>query len=99
MATGGRPASAKDYGPYLVSRGFRVVAEFSLKNKDMKGIEGAQYSPACGDIAVIQSTSRNKHGHIQGFDGQNWVSDFVQEQFWPGPAYRSEKPSYVVYRQ
>jgi hypothetical protein len=41
----------------------------------------------------------NPAGHIAGYDGKSWVSDFVQADFWPGQAYRKEKPSYVVYRR
>ena len=33
-----------------------------------------------------------------GYRELHWVSDFVQSGFWPGPAYRKEKPSYVIYR-
>ena len=56
------------------------------------------YTVQLGDIAVIQSTSESVPGHIEGFDGTNWVSDFVQQAFWPGPSFRKEKPAYVVYR-
>jgi hypothetical protein len=41
----------------------------------------------------------NPAGHIAGYDGKNWISDFVQHGFWPGLAYVKEKPSYVVYRR
>ena len=32
-------------------------------------------------IAVIQATSKSSHGHIQGYDGTRWISDFVQAAF------------------
>jgi hypothetical protein len=53
-----------------------------------------------GDVAIIEPTEHgNPAGHIEGFDGKAWISDFVQSGFWPGPAYSKEEPSYVVYRQ
>jgi len=53
-----------------------------------------------GDIVVMEPTKHgDQAGHIAGYDGKNWVSDFVQRGFWPGPAYEKEKPSYVVYRR
>jgi hypothetical protein len=53
-----------------------------------------------GDIVVIQPTKHgNPAGHIAGYDGKDWISDFVQRGFWPGSAYEKEKPGYVVYRR
>jgi hypothetical protein len=83
--TTGHPVDAKDWGPTLLHIGFKPVPE-----------DG--YTVQLGDIAVIQSTSESVPGHIEGFDGTNWVSDFVQQAFWPGPSFRKEKPAYVVYR-
>jgi hypothetical protein len=52
-----------------------------------------------GDVAVIEPTEKGSAaGHIQGWDGRNWISDFVQREFWPGKAYREEQPSYEIYR-
>jgi hypothetical protein len=83
------PVHAKDWGPSLVRAGFHTVKVESL----------AAYKPMKGDVAVIQSTSHRKSGHIQGFDGKNWISDFVQKNgFWPGQEYRKETPAYVIYR-
>jgi hypothetical protein len=53
-----------------------------------------------GDIVVIEPTKHgNPAGHIAGFDGKIWISDFTQRCFWPGPVYEKEKPRYVVYRR
>jgi hypothetical protein len=81
------PASAKDWGSALLALGFIVVPDVT-------------HVPQCGDVAVMQPprSATTKHGHIQGYDGTNWISDFVQAEFWPGPAYRKDKPSYVIYR-
>ena len=94
LAAGGyRPATwpvhAKDWGPSLLRAGFHTVKVESLST----------YKPLKGDVAVIQATSHRKSGHIQGFDGMSWVSDFVQKNgFWPGQEYRKETPDYVIYR-
>jgi hypothetical protein len=99
MATGPNPRLAKDYGPYLEARGFTAVARFVSGDAVSKGVDSAGFKLEVGDVAVIQNPSSSTAGHIQGYDGANWISDFVQDAFWPGPAYRSEKPSYVIYRR
>lgn len=48
-----------------------------------------------GDIIVFGATSEFKGGHIQIFDGANWISDFVQESYSP---YLTNTPSYTVWR-
>ena len=83
------PVHAKDWGPPLLRAGFKLVKVKSLST----------FRPMKGDVAVIQATSHRKSGHIQGFDGRNWISDFVQRNgFWPGQEYRKETPAYVIYR-
>jgi type VI protein secretion system component Hcp len=39
-------------------------------------------------------------GHVAGYDGKDWISDFIQLYFWAGPQYRNQRPrpSYAVYR-
>lgn len=55
--------------------------------------------PQKGDVAVIQPTAKgNSAGHIEGYDGKDWISDFVQTGFWPGASDRSEKPADAIYR-
>jgi len=52
-----------------------------------------------GDIVVIQPMAKgNTSGHIAGYDGKDWISDFIQLGFWPNGEYRKERPSYVIYR-
>ena len=94
LAAGGyepavRPVHAKDWGPSLVRAGFRKMNVNDL----------TRYKPMKGDVAVIQATTRRTSGHIQAYDGSEWVSDFVQKNgFWPGPEYRKETPDYAIYR-
>jgi type VI secretion system secreted protein VgrG len=87
--TTGHPAAAKDYGPLLLRNGYHAIASDNP----------ATYMPMKGDVVVMQPTSSgNAAGHIEGYDGTDWISDFVQSGFWPGSAYRKEKPRYVIYR-
>jgi len=74
-------------------------ARFVSGDAVSKGVDSAGFKLEVGDVAVIQNPSSSTAGHIQGYDGANWISDFVQDAFWPGPAYRSEKPAYVIYRR
>lgn len=88
--TKGHPVSAKQYGPILTRNGFRAITV----------ADPARFIFAKGDVVVMEPTKKgNQAGHIAAFDGKNWVSDFVQAGFWPGLAYKQEKPSYVVYRR
>jgi hypothetical protein len=88
--TKGHPTPAKEYGPTLMRNGFHAI---TVDDPDT-------FSFLTGDIVVIQPTKHgDPAGHIAGYDGKKWVSDFVQSGFWPGLAYKKEKPSYVVYRR
>lgn len=51
-----------------------------------------------GDVMVMQPHKSSIAGHVAGYDGQKWISDFVQRDFWAGKKYRSERPQYAVYR-
>lgn len=87
----GHPTRAKDYGPILLQNGFHAIT-----------VDGdpANFPFMKGDIVVLEATANgNSAGHIAGYDGKSWISDFVQRGFWPGPAYEKEKPNYVVYRR
>lgn len=83
----GHPASAKDWGGTLEANDFLPVDE-------------EQYVPQVGDVVVIQPVpgASSQDGHIAAFDGTQWVSDFKQTDFWPGPGYRRSQPPYVIYR-
>jgi hypothetical protein len=84
------PVPARDWGGTLLALGFVAVP-------------ATGYTPQLGDIVVIQApphaTGKSTNGHIAGFDGAHWVSDFVQRTLYPGPEYRSGTPSYVYYRR
>lgn len=88
------------YGPSLIKAGFSSV---SIRNL-------ASYNPLKGDIAVMNGPPGSKScntgiggpcGHIQMFNGSQWVSDFFQTRpFWPGAAYQNATPQlqFQIYR-
>ena len=86
LNSAGHPVSAKDWGPTLTRLQFQPIPQ-------------AAYQPQLADVVVIQATSTSPHGHIQGYDGTQWISDFKQREFWPGPSFRTEKPAFVAYRR
>lgn len=82
----GHPVDAKDYGPFLLSKGYHQVDRSEA------------YSPRKGDVVVLQPTKTSStSGHVTMYDGKQWVSDFRQKDFWGGPAYR-DHAAYAVYR-
>lgn len=88
--TKGHPVSAKLYGPTLTRNGFHEITVEDPEN----------FAFQKGDVVVMEPTTHgNQAGHIAGYDGSDWVSDFTQHGFWPGNAYEKEKPGYVVYRR
>ena len=87
--TTGNPLYAANYGNLLKNRGWSVVS------KD-------NYKPEIGYIIVINSFvgrhKRHPSGHIQMYNGTQWVSDFKQRTLMPGEDYRISNPGYVIYR-
>ena len=88
----GRPDLACDYGPYLEKLGFHEV-------------NPENFIPQKADIAVFQgypggtvSKTGRLCGHIQMYSGERWISDFKQNNFWPGAGYLKNKPRYNIYR-
>lgn len=69
-------------GRTLVNAGFRQVYD----------------QPHAGDIAVIQNIVGHDSGHVCIYDGQQWISDFVQRSLYPGQAYRNIQPHYELFR-
>jgi len=73
---------AKNFGPGLIKAGFTQVG-LPLK---------------FGDVVIIQRSSTSESGHMMMLTPKGWLSDHVQREFYPGPAYRNEKPAYSIYR-
>jgi RHS repeat-associated protein len=89
LKTNDRPkstVSAKNYGPYLLKKGYKTVS------KD-------NYNPQKGDLRVWQPyPGGDPNGHIDGYDGKGWVSDFKENPLGPGQGYR-DHPNYEIYRR
>ncbi|MDR2212629.1 MAG: CHAP domain-containing protein [Pseudomonadales bacterium] len=81
-----RTESAKNYGPSLEQAGFIRVYD----------------SPQKGDVVIIQPyqgvTGSSVHGHMAIYDGFKWISDFAQNDIYPGQSYKQHKPPYQIYR-
>lgn len=57
------------------TRGTLEKAGFSKISNDMP--------TQVGDVIVYDRSSKRPHGHIQIFDGTNWISDFRQNSISP----------------
>ncbi len=66
----------------------------TLRSAGFVQIDSSNYQPQIGDVVVFNRTSRNPHGHIQIYDGSQWVSDFRQPKFSP----YSQHNGYSVWR-
>jgi hypothetical protein len=88
--------SAKDYGPALIERGFNVIAVTgSFMAGDVVIIQGFKKA----DFPAGEIKKDHPHGHMAMFNGQQWVSDFRQNNgYYPGGDYRKAKPTFVFYR-
>lgn len=60
-----RPGSAYQYVRVMQANDFREV--------DKNG-----YTPEVGDIYIIDRFGKHVHGHISGYTGSQWISDFRQ---------------------
>ncbi|MGZ7030067.1 MAG: hypothetical protein ACXVG9_12135 [Terriglobales bacterium] len=82
------PATGKEFGPALEMLGFHQI---TVENPD-------KFNFIKGDVMVMEPHTGSTAGHVAGYDGKEWVSDFVQRDFWAGKEYRKERPHYAVYR-
>ena len=82
------PPRGRDFGPTLEMLGFH---EITVKDP-------AHFHFMKGDVMVMEPHKGSTAGHVAGYDGKHWISDFIQNDFWAGPDYRKEKPRYAVYR-
>jgi hypothetical protein len=85
---GSYPAKGKEFGPTLEMLGFHQITVN----------DPAHFGFIKGDVMVMDPYKGSTAGHVAAYDGKHWISDFVQTDFWAGPAYRKEKSHYVVYR-
>ncbi|GAA5004426.1 hypothetical protein GCM10023206_08720 [Acinetobacter puyangensis] len=76
------PVAASDWGNTLLSLGYRQIKPSFDQPKE-------------GDIYIIHRTQKHKYGHIAGYSGQNWVSDFKQRSH---DVYKDKNVSYSYFR-
>ena len=101
-----RKVSAKDYGESLLAAGFvpvRLGLPLQLPvflNFPSRDAFSSTMNPfQSGDVAVFQATPASEHGHMQMYDGNDWISDFIQTQFSPGPSFNAAKVQIYRHRQ
>ena len=86
---------AKNFGEKLLEYGFKVICS-GRGNKRPDG-----YTPQVGDTRVWESYYKQDPpaGHIDWWDGTNWVSDYRQGNKWrPGPKYEYYNVPFKIYR-
>lgn len=76
------PIAAADWGNTLMKIGYRKITP-------------AFDRPQQGDIYIINRTAKHRYGHIAGFSGTAWVSDFQQRSH---DVYKEENVTYTYYR-
>ncbi|SDB93992.1 hypothetical protein [Acinetobacter boissieri] len=79
---GQHPVAASDWGQTLEKIGY-------------KKIDPAFDQPVEGDIYIIQRTRRHTYGHIAGYTGTQWVSDYKQPSY---DVYHDPEATYAYYR-
>lgn len=86
IKTNPHPLSAKNYGNYLKKWGF---IEVPVKD----------YTPIRGDIRVFQNYPGGSiHGHIDMYNGNKWVSDFIERGYYPGSGYQKYNTPFSIFR-
>jgi hypothetical protein len=86
MNTKGHPLLSKNYGPFLSKLGFSLISP-------------TNYIPRTSDIRVFQPyADGDPIGHIDAYDGNQWVSDFKEANFWPSAKYKKYHPNYQIFR-
>ena len=73
-------ANALEYGGFTFDRqpsAYMYRSNDILVKMGFKEINGG--SPQKGDVYVEDKTNTHPYGHIAIYDGNNWVSDFVQK--------------------
>lgn len=76
------PVAASDWGNTLTKIGYRQISPKFDQPKE-------------GDIYIINRTSKHTYGHIAGFSGKQWVSDFKQRSY---DVYKENGLTYEYYR-
>ena len=92
LNTTGNPVPAWEYATFLPKLGFTVVNTTNFIKGDIAVIQGYPGATADPKTGI-------PYGHIQMFDGNQWISDFKQNRpFWPGGAYSKYQPAFQIFR-
>lgn len=76
------PVAAADWGDTLIEIGYKeITPSFD--------------EPQEGDIYIIDRTKKHRYGHIAGYSGHAWVSDYKQASY---DVYRNSNVTYKYYR-
>ena len=67
-----------------------------LPQMDFVEVSKKNYTPLKGDIIVFPAVGKHIWGHIQMWNGKQWVSDFKQKNMIPAKAYH--KTDWKIYR-
>ena len=76
------PVAASDWGDTLKKIGYRQI-------------QPAFDHPKVGDIYIIKRTKNHVYGHIAGYSGSQWISDYKQPSY---NVYRDDDVSYSYFR-
>lgn len=72
---------------------YQYASNGTLASAGFVKLDNANYVPQVGDVAVFNRTAKNPHGHIQIYDGKDWISDFRQS------TSESRQPNFSPYAQ
>lgn len=84
--------SASVIGDILIGCGYSITKQayavdyHNSRQLELNGfvwISTDEYEPQTGDIAIFEKSGSISTGHIQVFDGRQWVSDYRQPDFTP----------------
>ena len=69
----------------------------ALKRMGFDEVAAEGYSPQTGDIVVFPKVDGHIWGHIQMWNGRQWISDFMQKGFYAAAGYR--ECGYRIFRR
>lgn len=98
-SSGGSTKSIKNA---LVKAGYSFTAPAAASDYPAKALPEMGFSAVdnnsawlVGDIMVFSSNKYYKNGHIQIYDGANWISDYIQPNWIPFP---DNVPTFTLWR-
>ena len=68
-----------------------------LANNFTKITDLSSYTPMAGDVTVYDGNSSHVNGHVEMYNGEQWVSDFFQGWIGLRPGYEYGGLGFMVY--